>query len=57
MRPESSVHSVAFNERHYAVSEIAEMWTLDSDVIRRLFETEPGVMVLRTTETTPRKRK
>jgi hypothetical protein len=39
---ETSVHI----ERHYAVTEIAEMWTLSSDKVRELFETEPGVLVL-----------
>jgi hypothetical protein len=39
---ETSVHI----ERHYAVTEIAEMWNLSSDKVRELFETEPGVLVL-----------
>ena len=57
MRSDSSVYTVAFNERHYAVSEIAKMWTLDADVIRRLFESEPGVMVLGTATTSRHKRR
>jgi hypothetical protein len=39
---ETSVHI----ERHYAVTEIAEMWNLSSDKVRELFENEPGVLVL-----------
>jgi hypothetical protein len=39
---ETSVHI----ERHYAVTEIAEMWNLSPDKIRELFEKEPGVLVL-----------
>jgi hypothetical protein len=35
-----------FQERHYAVPEVAELWNLSSDVIRKLFEDEPGVMVI-----------
>jgi hypothetical protein len=39
---ETSVHI----ERHYAVTEIAEMWNLSPDKVRELFENEPGVLVL-----------
>src|SRR6266852_3840570 len=39
---ETSVHI----ERHYAVTEIAEMWNLSPDKVRELFEKEPGVLVL-----------
>ena len=35
-----------FEERHYAVAQIAELWNFDPDVIRKLFEREPGVFVL-----------
>ena len=37
--------SIAF-ERHYSPSEIATMWSLSEDAVRRLFENEPGVLVL-----------
>ncbi|MBI1748224.1 MAG: hypothetical protein HYR55_16820 [Acidobacteria bacterium] len=33
-------------ERHYAVTEIAEMWNLSADKVRDLFEGEPGVLVI-----------
>jgi len=36
----------AFNERHYSVKEIAEMWSLSTDAVRRLFDHEPGVLVI-----------
>jgi hypothetical protein len=36
----------AFAERHYAVQEIAAMWNLSRDAIRKLFEDEPGVIAL-----------
>ena len=36
----------AHTERHYAVTEIAEMWNLSADKVRELFENEPGVLVL-----------
>ena len=35
-----------FNERHYTVIEIAERWNLSRDVVRKLFEDEPDVLVL-----------
>ena len=39
---ETSVHI----ERHYAVTEIAEMWNLSADKVLELFEDEPGVLVI-----------
>lgn len=33
-----------FVERHYAVAEVAEMWKLSPDVVRKIFEREPGVL-------------
>lgn len=36
-----------FQERHYTVAEIAEAWSLSPDVVRRLFEREPDVLVIR----------
>lgn len=39
---ETSAHA----ERHYAVTEIAEMWNLSPDKVRGLFRHEPGVLVL-----------
>jgi len=35
-----------FKERHYTVAEIAEVWSLSREVIRKLFEGEPGVFVI-----------
>lgn len=35
-----------FVERHYSASELAELWNLSIDTIRRIFENEPGVLVL-----------
>jgi hypothetical protein len=34
------------DERHYSVAELAEHWNLSPDTIRKLFEDEPGVLVL-----------
>jgi hypothetical protein len=33
-------------EKHYSVSEVAAMWGLSDDSIRRLFAKEPGVLVI-----------
>jgi hypothetical protein len=35
-----------FIERHYSASELAALWNLSLDTIRRIFENEPGVLVL-----------
>ena len=40
------VESPAHVERHYAVTEIAEVWNLSADKVRELFENEPGVLVM-----------
>jgi len=43
-------------ERHFTVAEIAGMWNLSGDAVRRLFKKEPGVVVLRGTRPRARKR-
>jgi hypothetical protein len=35
-----------FQERHWAVTEVAELWNLSPDVVRSIFENEPGVLVI-----------
>jgi hypothetical protein len=42
-------------ERHYAVTEIAEMWNLSPDKVRELFEREAGVLVIG--ESNPRRKR
>ena len=39
----------AFADRHYSPAEIAERWSLSADAIRKLFEKEPGVLVIGST--------
>jgi hypothetical protein len=34
------------HERHYSPSQIAAMWNLSEDKVRRIFEREPGSLVL-----------
>ena len=33
-------------ERHYAPEELGKLWNLSADSVRRLFEHEPGVLVI-----------
>ena len=33
-------------QRHYSVAEIAALWSLSSDAVRRVFEREPGVLLI-----------
>jgi hypothetical protein len=35
-----------YSQRHFSVSELASTWNLSEDTIRRLFLTEPGVLVI-----------
>jgi len=44
--PNRPVHFTAPNplERHYSVLEVAAMWSLSADTIRRMFEDEPGIV-------------
>jgi hypothetical protein len=36
----------SFQEPHYTVAEIAELWKLSRDVVREIFQGEPGVLVI-----------
>jgi hypothetical protein len=38
-------------ERHYSVSEVAEIWALSEKTVRRMFEDEDGVLHWGTVET------
>jgi hypothetical protein len=35
-----------YAERHYSVGEIAELWGLSTEMIRKIFDREPGVIAL-----------
>jgi hypothetical protein len=45
-RSTASLHSGLHTERHYTPAELGELWGLSSDTIRRLFEDEPGVLMM-----------
>lgn len=44
--PGYSMEPPAPAERHYAPAEVAELWQFNVETIRRMFEDEPGVVVL-----------
>ena len=46
---QSTAAAPAF-ERHYTPDQLAEMWSLSPDTVRRLFEREPGVFVIEHTK-------
>jgi hypothetical protein len=33
-------------ERHFSPDELGQIWSLSADTVRRLFECEPGVLVI-----------
>lgn len=37
---------VPHGERHYSVTDVAKLWGLSRDSVRRLFRREPGVLVM-----------
>jgi transcriptional regulator GlxA family with amidase domain len=41
-----SVFQAPHGERHYSVSEVATLWSLSRDSVRRIFRREPGVLVI-----------
>ena len=46
MQPDAAVETPVPVERHFAPSEVAERWHLNAETVRRLFQDEPGVVVL-----------
>lgn len=44
--PTPLVAGAQFAERHYSVAEVAAMWNLSQDAIRKIFQNEPGVLIL-----------
>jgi transcriptional regulator GlxA family with amidase domain len=43
-------------ERHYSPDELASIWNLSADTVRRLFEREPGVLIIEHTKNSARRR-
>lgn len=49
--------SSAFARRHYTVPEIARLWVFCDDVVRELFENEPGVIRIGAERSSGKKRR
>ena len=56
LRPDTVESHGALDGRHYTVDEIAEAWKISRDKARRLFQNEPGVLVLDNRGGLPRRR-
>ena len=41
------VGELGVNERHYSIRELADLWSLSEDSVRRLFQNVSGVLVFR----------
>jgi hypothetical protein len=41
-----SMRGPAAAERHYSASEVAGLWNLNVETVRRIFQNEPGIVVL-----------
>src|ERR1700740_3413930 len=52
----ASTCSPAF-ERHFSPDELGRLWNLSADTVRRLFEKEPGVLVIEHANTKARGRR
>jgi hypothetical protein len=46
----------SFAQRHYTVAEVAGLWNLSSDAVRKLFQDEAGVFVLGSQEPSHKRR-
>ena len=45
-RESESLPLMPCGERHYSVTEVAGIWNLSRDSVRRIFRREPGVLVI-----------
>jgi hypothetical protein len=46
-----------FAVRHYTIAEIAEMWNLSDDAVRKIFQREPGILLICDQKSYGRKRR
>jgi hypothetical protein len=44
-------------EKHYKVPELAKLWSLSDDLVRDLFEDEPGVLTITRPENVRKKKR
>lgn len=54
--PSASSLLVPALERHYSPDELAVIWSLSADTVRRIFEREPGVLIIEQTKSTAKRR-
>jgi hypothetical protein len=54
--PKAPLESNDVLERHYTVLELSSLWGFSDRTIRRLFDTEPGVIKIDRPETTRKRR-
>ena len=47
----TNIRKYCGNEPHFTVQQIAKLWQLSTDTVRRIFEEEPGVLILAHEET------
>jgi hypothetical protein len=47
---DTALASAVSVQRHYSPAEIAELWSLSADCVRKIFENEPGVLVIGNTQ-------
>jgi hypothetical protein len=47
---------IAALERHFSPDELGHIWGLSADTLRRVFEKEPGVLIIEGTKNTARRR-
>lgn len=53
---EGTITALPAFEPHFTVQQIAEMWNLSTDAIRRLFRGEPGVLEIKSEKSAYRRR-
>jgi len=46
MSTQPQIGAIPAMERHYSPEELGQVWNLSADTVRRLFEREPGVLVI-----------
>ena len=51
-----NVEKSQFAMRHFTVQEVASLWNLSDDIVRELFEREPGVLVIGRDRSTRKRR-
>lgn len=48
--PGAATETLRFAATHYSPAEVARLWSVSDDFVRKIFEKEPGVLVLGATQ-------